>query len=199
MRSFLLIATLALINCTSTEDFPLDEEASAKADGASWYKVYSCDNGAGVLDVNANERRNLQFVIRDQNIMRYFTDRGVVHLDFGATELVLSGWTGSIDWGAPFGPILHYQPYGGRGVFNRSDFREDNELIANANYYQGGPFIRVFPDSGGIKVQAGQINNTWCSRTETSCPGDGFPCQDTCVEQHTEFVSKADWFFRTCN
>jgi hypothetical protein len=202
MRNFLLIALtlLPLANCATdaTHDLPIDEEASSKADGSLWYKLYTCDNG-GVLDVNGNERRNLQFVVRDQNVMKFFQDRGVVSLPFGATEMILSGWTGYIDWNGQFGPVLHYQPYGGKGVFNRSDFREDNELIANANYYQGGPFVRVFPTYGGIKVEAGQINNTWCGRTDTYCPGDGFPCQNYCAEQHVEYVSKADWFFQNCH
>jgi len=193
------ILPLLLCGCATDpkeQQLPLDEDASAKADGTAWYKLYSC-NGGNTLDVNGNERRNLQFVLRDTNIIKFFNDRGVIQTPFGASEAILSGWTGYVDWGASLGPVLHYQPYGGPGIFNRSDF-DHTELIANANYYQGGPFIRVFRDSGGIKVQSGSIDNTWCGATATYCPGDGYPCSTYCSEQHTEFHEKANWFFDSC-
>lgn len=204
MRTWILLVSLlaplaaACTTDTATDELELDEEASAKADGAAWYKLYTCNGAQAVLDVNGNERRNLQLVIRDANIVKFFNDRQVVQSHYGDTELVLSGWTGSVDFGAALGPVLHYQPYGGPGIFNRSDF-DHAELIANANYYNGGLFIRVFRDHGGIKVQAGQIQNTWCGATDTYCPGDGYDCQTYCTEQHTEFVEKANWFFNDCN
>lgn len=203
MRNALIFIAFALplAACTASqgEDLPIDEAASSKADGGTWYKLYSC-NGNNTLDVNADERRNLQFVIRDPNIIKFFNDRHVVQSPYGATELILSGWTGYVDWSAPFGPLLRYQPYGGPGIFNRSDF-DHTELIANANYYQpkGSPFVRVFRDGAGIKVQAGQINDTWCGATAQNCPGDGFPCSTYCTEQHTEFVESANWYFDSCN
>src|SRR5437763_1702994 len=166
MRTFVmalgLSSSLAAPACTdaqSTEQLPIDEDASAKADGSLWYKLYGC-NGNNTLDVNGNERRNLQFVIRDANIIKFFNDRGVIQTSFGAGEAVLSGWSGYVDWGASFGPVLHYQPYGGPGVFARSDF-DHTELIANTNYYNRSPFIRIFRYGAGINVQAGSINDTW--------------------------------------
>jgi hypothetical protein len=186
----------ACTDSQSGDDLQIDEDASAKADGALWYKLYTC-NGSTTLDVNGNERRNLQLVIRDGNIIKFLNDRGVIQSSFGATEAVLSGWTGYVDWAASLGPVLHYQPYGGVGVFNRSDFNH-TELIANTNYYNPSPFIRVFKDGNGIKVQSGQINNTWCGATDQYCPGDGFPCSTYCTQQHTEFVEKANWYFDSC-
>ncbi len=203
MRSFLMAMGLscALVPACATDpqeqQLPLDEDASAKADGSVWYKLYSCD-GNNTLDVNGNERRNLQFVLRDANIIKFFNDRGVIQTPFGASEAVLSGWTGYVDWtGNSLGPVLHYQPYGGPGVFNRSDF-DHTELIANTNYYNQNPFIRVFRDGPGIKIQAGSINNTWCGATAQNCPGDGFPCTTYCSEQHTEFDESANWYFQSC-
>jgi len=198
----LLLALLAPLAtaCTddpTTDELELDADASAKADGAAWYKLYTCNGGQAVLDVNGNERRNLQLVIRDANIIKFFNDRQIVQSHYGDTELVMSGWTGNVDFGAALGPVLHYQPYGGPGIFNRLDF-DHTELIANANYYNGGLFIRVFRDGSGIKTQAGQIQNTWCGATDTYCPGDGYDCQTYCTEQHTEFVEKANWYFNDC-
>jgi hypothetical protein len=201
MRNLMLLLALFAPLATACTDQPdeleLDQEASGKADGAAWYKVYTCNNGQAVLDVNGNERRNLQLVIRDGSIIKFFNDRGVVQSHYGDTELVLSGWTGYVDFGRAHGPVLRYQPYGGPGIFNRSDF-DHTELIANANYYNGGPFIRVFRDAAGIKVQAGQVEGRGCAQTETYCPGDGFDCQTSCVDEYTEFVEKANWYFNDC-
>jgi len=91
----------------------------------------------------------------------------------------------------------YYEPITGPVSDWASDF-DHTELIANANYYQGGPFVRVFRDNGGIKVQAGQINNTWCGATAQNCPGDGYPCETYCTEQHTEFAESANWYFNDC-
>src|SRR6476469_1447466 len=96
MRTFVmsigLFVSLAAAACTEQpgDDLPLDEEASAKADGAAWYKLYTC-NGNNTLDVNGNERRNMQFVIRDANIIKFLNDRGVIQTPYGASEAVLSG------------------------------------------------------------------------------------------------------------
>ncbi|HEY5951383.1 MAG TPA: hypothetical protein VIV40_38080 [Kofleriaceae bacterium] len=192
-----LLAPLAACADQPDDVLEIDEAASSKADGALWYKLYTCNGETAVLDVNGNERRNVQLVIRDPNVIGYLNSRGVIQSPYGATEAVLSGWTGYVDWGGSLGPVLHYQPYGGRGVWNRSDF-DSQELIANTNYYNPNPFIRVFEVGGGIKVQAGAINNTWCGATEQYCPGDGFPCQNYCTEQHTEFVESANWYFNSC-
>ncbi len=175
MRNFIMTLSLgaALAACTDSqpgEQLQIDEEASAKADGSLWYKLYTC-NGNNTLDVNGNERRNVQLVIRDGSVIKFLNDRGVIQSSYGATEAVLSGWTGYVDWGASLGPVLHYQPYGGPGIFNRSDFSR-TELIANTN--------------------------TWCGATAEYCPGDGYPCSTYCSEQHTEFVEKANWYFDSC-
>jgi hypothetical protein len=198
MRTTLLAVLFAITACTDAsidDEFEIDEDASSKADGALWLEVYTC-NGNNVLDVNGNERRNLQLVIRDPNIMKFFHDRGVVQLPYGATELILSGWTGRVDFSRPHGPVLYGQPYGSPGVFTRGDF---HEVIANYNFYQGGPFARILRDGPGIKVQFGQIEGRGCARTETYCPGDGFECQTSCVDEYTEFVERANWYFDSCN
>ncbi len=81
------------------------------------------------------------------------------------------------------------------GVFNRSDFRE---VIASYNYYQGGSFARILKDGSGIKVQFGRIEGRGCAQTETYCPGDGFECSTSCVDEYTEFVETANWYFDDC-
>lgn len=202
MRNFVhaLVLASSLTACTATPDeLELDQDASAKADGAAWYKLFTCNGGQAVLDVNGNERRNLQLVIRDANIIKFFNDRGVVQSHYGDTELVVSGWTGYVDFGRAHGPVVHGQPYGGAGVFDRSDFRE---VIANYNFFNGNtnnPFARILHDGSGIKIQFGQIEGRGCAQTQTYCPGDGFDCQTSCVDEYTEYVEKANWYFNDCH
>jgi hypothetical protein len=193
----LLAAVLPLASAACTaeeaegEELEIDEEASSKADGALWYKLYTCNGGAAVLDVNGNERRNLQMVIRDPNVMKYFQDRGVVSLPYGATELILSGWTGYIDWNRSYGPLVHAQPYGGQGVFYRRDFKE---MFANlTGYGQASRFTRVVREGNGIRVQFGSIELRGCAE-----PSTYFDCYTTCSQDYTEFVEHANWYFNDC-
>jgi hypothetical protein len=196
LAALLTPLTTACVDRTDDDQLEIDEEASSKADGALWYKLYTCSDGAAVLDVNGNERRNLQLVIRDSNVIKFFNDRGVVQSPYAATELILSGWTGYVDFGRAHGPVLHGQPYGGPGVFNRSDF---HEVIASYNFYGGGNFARILRDGAGIKVQFARIEGRGCAQTETYCPGDGFECQTSCVDEYTEMVEQANWYFNDCN
>jgi hypothetical protein len=196
-----LFSILAGCEGVPPADFPVDTEAGAvdgKADQSlTWLKVLTCDNGAAVLDVNANERRNVQFVIRDQNIVGYLNNVGAVHSSYGAREVIASGWTGYVDWSAPNGPAVHGQPYGGPGIFYQSDFRE---IIADYNYYggQNGSFTRVFRDGAGMKIQYGQIEQTSCLHTSCEYVGDGFGTVCNCDSWQTRFTEKANWYFGSC-
>jgi hypothetical protein len=175
-----------------------DTSASEQELTSSWKPLLVCDSGAASLDVNADERRNLQFVIRNRDIIDYLNRAGAVHSQYGATEVIASGWTGSMDWKNEYGPRLgNYQPYGGNGVFSARDF---SEMIADHNYYSGpfGPFIRVARDGRGIIIQYGSIEKRGCAKETTYCPGDGFPCSTYCEIDYTEYVEKANWRFRDC-
>src|SRR5512143_2506926 len=57
MRNYLLLLSLlapltACVNPSSEEALEIDDQASSKADGALWYKLYTCNGGSAVLDVN---------------------------------------------------------------------------------------------------------------------------------------------------
>jgi hypothetical protein len=207
------LLTLAVIPAAGCGEATPEEEmmhgqatqAQGKADGwqpgtaPTWDKLLTCDSGAAELDVNDGERRNMQFVIRDQNIIKYLNDAGAIQSAYGATEAIFSGWTGSVDWNNSLGPRLANgaQPYGGPGVFSAGDF---SEFIADHNYYEGGfgHFVRVARDSGGIKLQIGSIEKRGCAQSETSYVGDGFGYVTNCVADYSEYVEKANWFFQSC-
>src|SRR5262249_18405157 len=93
-------------------------------------KLFACDDGAAYVDVNVEERRYLQLVIKDTNILRYLQQRGAVSLSFGATEASFRGFTG-VHFYQDFGPKLAAgNPYGGRGVFAPAEF---SHFIAEYN------------------------------------------------------------------
>jgi hypothetical protein len=199
--SRVLFVSFLLVGCGAPQDLPVDTEASAegKADSATtWLRAFTCDGGAAVLDVSANERRNLQFVIRDQNIVGYLNSAGAVHSPYGAREVVASGWTGYVDWNAPDGPVVHGQPYGGAGVFSQDDF---HEMIADYNFFNGqsASFTRVFRDGPGMQIQYGRIDQTDCLHTDCEYVGDGFGTVCNCDRWGTRFTEIANWYFQSCN
>ena len=63
MRTWILLISLlaplaaACTTDNTTDELELDEEASAKADGAAWYKLYTCNAGEAVLDPVQNAPR----------------------------------------------------------------------------------------------------------------------------------------------
>lgn len=196
----ILIPSVFLIGCARPSDEVASADTAVASESAlstSWQGLLTCDLGAAVLDVNGDERRNMQFVIRDANIIRYLNGVGAVSSHYGDAEIMLSGWTGRVDWAHSLGPRVNEQPYGGVGVFNAGDF---NEFIAGHNYYDGpfGWFSRIAREGAGIKVQFGTIEKRGCAQTQTTYIGDGFGWVTECAADYSAFVEKANWYFRDC-
>lgn len=196
----IVLATSALVLAATACAAPADDaptDSTESALDATWQKLLTCDGGAAVLDVNGSERRNLQLVIRDQNIVRWLNQAGVVHSAYGATEVILSGWTGRVNWSDALGPRLEAQPYGAPGVFGVGDF---HEMIANHDTYEGGfgSFVRVAREGAGVKVQFGTIEKRGCAKSETYYVGDGFGWQTSCVADYSAYVERANWYFQSC-
>jgi hypothetical protein len=127
------VASLLLANACTTDtstDLWVDNDASGKADGSTWLRVYTCDGA--VLDVNAAERRSLQFVIKDHDAEDYLLSKGTNGITPNVTsrgELIFSG---RID----------------RGVFNPWDFeamRGVNAVYPGSDAYIGAT-IRMAGD-----------------------------------------------------
>src|SRR5262245_58128499 len=142
----IITGTLGVAGCGSPPIDETVEQSPASLSPVVWEKLLTCDGGTAVLDVNSDERRNLQLVIRDPNIIGYLDSVGVVDPAYNARELVLSGYVAHVDFGSPNGPRMLDYPFGGKGIFDRHDFAE---MIANYNYYEGGPFARIFRDGDG--------------------------------------------------
>jgi hypothetical protein len=159
---------------------------------AQWEPVYRCDGGAATLDVRADERQNLQLVIRDPGIIRYLNDSGAVRSQFGANEIILSGFTGSL-YNDGFGPKIY--PFVAPGVFYPSDFKS---FLVHQRRDGGSPLANIYRENNGIKVQFGEIRVTGCSKKACSYVGDGFGNVCHCVEEHTQFMETANWFFEFC-
>jgi hypothetical protein len=162
---------------------------------SKWEPILTCDNGAATIDVNTQERRNLQIVIKDKGIIDYLNRTGAVQSKFGAQEVIASGNTGWVDWKNSYGPRIGSQS--GDGVFKPADFKE---LIAEHNYYDAsfGRLARVAREGKGVVLQYGSFEKRGCAKEVPYCPGDGFPCSNSCVIDYSEFVEQANWHFRDC-
>lgn len=192
-----VLATVTLVGCAPPDPSDATAETTESALTSDWRQTLTCNGGAAALDINGNERRNVQFVIRDANAVRYLNQIGAVSSRFGANEIVLSGWTGRVNWWDGLGPRLEAQPYGGAGVFSAGDF---HEMIADHNTYEGGfgRFVRVAREGAGIRVQFGTIEKRGCAKSETYDVGDGFGTQTSCVADYSAYVETANWYFDDC-
>src|SRR5438270_8579612 len=89
MKTLFLAATLTVLTSVTAH--------------AGWQRVLTCDGA--VVDVNEGERRNLQIWVKDLNVLRALSEKGLERLNFGQTELVVYGSTRwKIDFGNPTGP-----------------------------------------------------------------------------------------------
>jgi len=172
LLSVLLLGLPLLFGCAGVEEEPAvggDSQAIV-----SWSTVLTCDNGAAVLDVDAGERRNLQFVIRDQRIVGYFASevrvstRGIVER---SGEIILRGRQDS-------------------GVWNSSDFRSLNGGVDNAS-------VSVRREGQGVKVVFYQsMEWSLCAGGEEPSPSTGM-CPGETV-RGTTYNELANWYFRDC-
>lgn len=162
MKKFMILA-LAALNLSVT--------ASAYA---QWETVLDCDNGAAILQVNADERRNFQFVVKEPSIITYFLGTGAFRnagTNFGnGRELVIGGWAQ-------------------RGVFSPYDFDR-----ADGGYNYGDSFL-LERQNYGMKLMLRNINN-W-----STCDGDVSPSTGMCngnTRSGVNIQEYANWYFQDC-
>jgi hypothetical protein len=63
----------------------------SKSHAENWGKILSCEGGAAYIDVNKDERRHLQLVVKGTDMLGKLSLFGAVSPKFGATEAVLRG------------------------------------------------------------------------------------------------------------
>jgi hypothetical protein len=102
------------------------------AHAESWQKIVSCENGAAVIDVNADERRNLQLVLRGNDLLSRLYDARMVSLQYGQQELVIRGWHSELRQTSP----TYTRPELLNGVFAAADFRKMIQEDWNGNTVQ---------------------------------------------------------------
>lgn len=65
--------------------------AAGFAHAESWESVLTCENGAVTVDVNRDERRNLQIVFRGEDMLLRLKNANMIHPNFGDREFVMRG------------------------------------------------------------------------------------------------------------
>jgi hypothetical protein len=70
-------------------------------------KILTCDGGA-VIDLNTTYKQDAQLVIRDQAVLRYFHEKGLVSLNWNQSEVVIQGRSGYLDSSRQL-PVLTHQ------------------------------------------------------------------------------------------
>jgi hypothetical protein len=142
------------------------------AHATEWIPVLRCDGGAAVLDVNRDERRNVQLVIRNNNILSYLYRSGAINLSWGQAEYIGGGWVS-------------------RGVFHTGDF---SELVGGAG---DGRNVIVRREGSGLKVLFERVTS-WTEYPE-GCRGAelSMACEAS-GESRSNHQELATWYFRDC-
>ncbi len=148
--------------------------ATTLGQAAQWQTVATCNQGQAILQVDANEKRNFQFVIKDSNIITYFNGSGAFRSyggNFGnGQEFIIGGYT-------------NY------GVFNPGDFQEA------VGYYNYADHFQLNRESQGLKIVLKSINS-W-----SVCDGEISPSTGMCSGDSRggeTIYEYANWYFDNC-
>jgi hypothetical protein len=170
--TFLALAAGVLGACGGTDASDATSSATS-AYGSRWQPALTCNGGAAALDVDPDERRHLQFVIRDPGVINYIT--GAVHQQMtlnrgNGRELIAAGWQQN-------------------GVFQSGDF---HGFQSDSSDYTSR--IRVLREGSGVRIvfelhhREGGTCTDWCS---DFCCGGYAGGQDV-------FPELANWYFESC-
>jgi hypothetical protein len=173
-----LFACLLLAAC-SAPTAPEDEAASSEEaySSSQWTKLLTCNGGAAVLDVDKNERRNVQLVIRDRAAVDYLQSKSPSNITNARHEIIIT----------PNEQLKH-------GLFSPSDFGRDDFWryhVADFAAYAG----IVKRDGRGLKVI---LSNNF----QPICEGGQWGYQGGCWGGHTiranVYTEVANWYFDDC-
>lgn len=162
---------------------PADDTASAADTSASayssgtWQQLLGCNDGAAVLDVDTGERRNVQFVIRDKNVVDYLQSKGISPMVNAKHEIVIQ----------PNEQLKH-------GLFSPSDFGADDFWSYRVPDFVYAAIVQR--EGKGIKV-------TLAKQFEPICDGGSWGYQGGCIGGHTirarVIEEAANWYFDDCH
>ncbi len=99
----------------------------AQEHAKDWQTILSCENGQAYIDVDKNERRNLQLVFKGEDMLRRMRDAGFIAPQFGDKEKVIQGIHAELRQITP----TETQPISLGGVFYPWDFKK---MISESTY-----------------------------------------------------------------
>ena len=147
---------------------------AAFSKAAQWQTMATCNQGQALLQVDAKERRNFQFVIKDANIITYFNGSGAFRnygSNFGnGREFIVGG-------------------YVNQGIFNASDFQ------AAVGYYNYADHYQMNCQNNSLKIVLKNVSY-W-----SVCDGDVSPSTGMCSGETRDGVNTneyANWYFDDC-
>ncbi len=152
MKTLLCFLTaLSVAACAAPASDAEDTTSSeSAATAAAWHAVYRCDDGS-VLDVNGNERREIQFVVRN---------------DAAKKHLMRSADPAYFDWNvSPSGEIV-YRGRVERGIFYPQDFTRAIAISGRPKVQVGdqwGPTVEITRSGSDITLLANEYVN-WTFR-----------------------------------
>jgi hypothetical protein len=176
-----LVALGLVVGCSGTHEGTSDT-TEERASGTVWEKVLTCDGGAAVLDTDTGERRHLQFVIRNQQIIGYLASQvrvstqGIISR---SGEIIIDGRQNHGVWGGG-----DFQYMDGRVPYVNVDVHREGGGIRVSFWVNAQGSQGCFCKSGGDP----------CGGSLCQCPGgaDDLVCPGN---PHQEI---ANWFFQSC-
>jgi hypothetical protein len=141
---------------------------AAPVQAAWWKPILVCDGGAAVVDLDLGERRNVQLVINNKQIVEYFAlNRGMQSsMNFSNGKIIVSAGLN-------------------QGIQYSGQFHGFDSNAANA------PAVQVSRDEFGLKVRLVSLAHKEC----IDWRANDFYCAET---RDVPEVQYADWYFRSC-
>lgn len=185
---FGVLLVFSIVGCGSK----ITANSEIKDSSSKWQKILSCDNERVWVDVDVNERRNLQLVIRNREAIRYFDSimakAGSIYWAGGSEQ----GFAGGQERGI-FGSdeliganyVSHYYSYDGTAM------PLERGYSAYATSYD--ETITFKQENGGLKVEFVRSNINQCHHY--------YGRYGKCDEQGTFFIEsqyRGNWFFGNC-
>ncbi len=155
---------------------------SANAQAAWWKPALVCDDGAAVVSIDLGERRNVQLVIRNADIIRYFNESRSLT---GTSWLV---WDGRLHNLTNNANVTMVPGELRKGVFASNQFRGFTSPVSYADrrFY-------VYREGRGLKVTI-VVPAHWGYCNGGFDSGGG--CMDPVPPRPEREV--ANWYFREC-
>ena len=131
---------------------------------AGWEKVVTCNDDRAVIDVNTDERRFLQLVIRDPQIIQHFNELDLWESKWGDREIIMKGFAGYLNFakggvsstGGVFYPhdftgLLHSSSKNGYGSFYHAVYIHNETVTVRKFRHTRWSHCEPFPYEGYCK------------------------------------------------